>query len=290
MTQNYTRKSKEERDAEMKNLIEKIQHEVEQFGDSKTFKKYLKTMSKFHNYSFNNTILIASQRPTATKVAGYTAWQKDFNRQVKKGEKGIRIFCPIKRSYDTENENGETEHVEYTGFRVASVFDLSQTEQIPDKPVVQLDYVTDLTGSVDNYNKIIEQLKMISPVPVEFQTTLTDGEMDGYYSRANDKIVIKNSMSEEMTVKTLIHEIAHAILHNSKRIEREELELSKTDKEVEAEATAYVVANYLGLDTSNYSVPYIAGWINKEDNTVINHLNSIRTAANQMIDTLETLN
>ncbi len=258
------------REQQMYEITKQLEEGVKALFTSERYTEYLKTMSKFYNYSFNNTVLIALQRPEATLVAGYSAWQKNFHRQVKKGEKGIQIIAPSQRKekelvekFDPETNEPilgpdgqpETEVVEHvvSDFRVVRVFDISQTygEPLPELAI------PDLTGQVQNFPLFLQAVKELSPVPIRFGET--EGEAKGYYSNKKKEIVVKEDMSESQTIKTLIHEIAHAKLHDREVLEQTGEEKDQRTKEIEAESIAYTVCQYFGLDTSDYSFPYIAG-------------------------------
>lgn len=245
-------KTKEDRAAEMEQISKQLEEGVKQFFTSETYKDYLQTMSKFHNYSFNNVLLIALQRPGASLVAGYTTW-KNLNRYVLKGEKGIRILAPapIKREVEREvidpiTNRTVTETISRTLplFKPTYVYDVSQTDGEP----LKLPEILDLEGSVDGYEILKNAAERISPVPVFYEKF--DGEAKGYFSPGDEKIVIQNDLSELQTVKTLLHEVTHSILHNKEKMKQEGPKDSKT-KEVEAESTAFTVCTHLGLDTGD---------------------------------------
>lgn len=259
------------REEQLKQITEQLEQGVAEIFTSEKYTEYLNTMAKFHNYSFNNTLLIAMQKPEATLVAGYQAWQKKFNRQVKRGEKGIQIIAPApfkeKQEIEkTDPETGEivigkdgqpeTEVVErvITKFRVTTVFDVSQTtgEPIPEFEVSELD------GDVLIYHDFMESLKMVAPVPIRFIEI--DGEAKGFYQLVDKYIAIQPGMSEAQTMKTAVHETAHAVLHDRDQMEAEGIVKDQLTREVEAESVAYVVCNHFGLDTSEYSFSYIASW------------------------------
>ena len=234
-----------ETDKKLKEITERLEQGVKEIFTSERYTEYLDTMSKFHNYSFNNTLLITMQKPDATLVAGYQAWHKKFNRHVKRGEKGIQIIAPtpVKEKQEIEKidpdtqepiigEDGqpETEIVEMVipRFRVATVFDVSQTEG---EPIAELD-VPELTGSVQFYDIFMEALQDISPVPVRFMKI--DGEAKGYYHQTEKYIAIKTGMSNLQSMKTGVHEVAHAILHDNDVMDADGIIKGKTAKEVEA--------------------------------------------------------
>lgn len=269
----------------MKNIEEitnQLEEGVKNVFESDNYRNYLDCMSKFYNYSVNNSILIFMQKPDASLVAGYQAWQKKFKRQVKKGEKAIKILAPIPHKFkkEIENENGEKEEKEisWTSFRAVNVFDVSQTdgEALPT-------IANELTDSVDNFSELYSKLEKLSPVPVSYEA-ITSGA-NGYFSHAEKRIALKEGMAEQQTIKTLVHEISHAILHDKET--GEEKEADRRTKEVQAESVAYVVCNYLGLDTSDYSFGYVAGWSGcKEVKQLTASMEVIRKTASAIIEEL----
>ena len=289
-----------ETDKKLKEITERLEQGVKEIFTSERYTEYLDTMSKFHNYSFNNTLLITMQKPDATLVAGYQAWQKKFNRHVKRGEKGIQIIAPtpVKEKQEIEKidpdtqepiigDDGqpETEIVEMVipRFRVATVFDVSQTEG---EPIAELD-VPELTGSVQFYDIFMEALQDISPVPVRFMEI--DGEAKGYYHQTEKYIAIKTGMSNLQSMKTGVHEVAHAILHDSDVMDADGIIKGKTAKEVEAESIAYIVCSHFGLDTSEYSFTYIASWCESQNmKTLKASMDTIRKTSAGIIENIET--
>ena len=282
---------------QVREITDKLEQGLKELFESERFKEYLKTMSKFYNYSFNNTLLIAMQKPDATLIAGYTAWQRNFDRYVMKGEKGIKILAPAPYKVQEEREKLDpatqkpvldkdgkpvTETVEVTrpAFKVVSVFDVSQTDgkELPDIAV------DELTGSVENYAAFFDALKELSPVPIAFEN-ITDGAK-GYFSHVENRIAIQEGMSEIQTIKTAIHEIAHAKLHAvtpGEKVAPEDKKDRRT-KEVEAESVAYTVCQRYGIETSDYSFGYIAGWSSdKETKELKGSLETIRKTAAEMI-------
>lgn len=235
----------------MEELTQMLQTGLEEYATSEKYRDLLRVMSLFHNYSANNCLLIALQCPHASYVAGYTSWRNNFHRQVKKGEKAIRIISPVK--YKKKNEEDEEE--ERIGFKSASVFDISSTYQIPDMEPVQIG-VEDLQGHVENYKDLLHAFQSVSPVPVDFR--LFDGDARGYYSDTEKIIVVQDGMTERQSVKTLIHEIAHAMLHTKEKLQ--EHKKDRKQKELEAESVAYVVCEHFGFYSEDYSFPYIVGW------------------------------
>lgn len=236
----------------MEELTQMLQTGLEEYATSEKYRDLLRVMSLFHNYSANNCLLIALQCPHASYVAGYTSWRNNFHRQVKKGEKAIRIISPIK--YKKKNEEDEEE--ERIGFKSASVFDISSTYQIPDMEPVQIG-VSDLQGHIENYKDFLHAFQSVSPVPVDFR--LFDGDARGYYSDTEKIIVVQDGMTERQSVKTLIHEIAHAMLHTKEQLQ--ECKKDRKQKELEAESVAYIVCEHYGFDSEDYSFPYIVGWV-----------------------------
>lgn len=278
-----------DRKQQMKEITERLEQGVKDIFTSEMYTTYLRTMAKFHNYSFNNTLLIAMQRPDATLVAGFNAWKNKFNRYVKKGEKGIQIIAPapIKEVEEREkidkdtgltvlNENGEPEmeRVEYVvpRFRVTTVFDVSQTDG---EPIPSLE-VNELTASVKDYALLTAAIEQVSPVPMRFDEI--EGDAKGYYSDADKEICIQVGMGESQTIKTMIHEVAHAMLHNSDLMKQRGEEKDRLTKETEAESIAFTVCSALGIDTSDYSFPYVASWASgkemKELNSELNYVDT----------------
>lgn len=263
-------------------ITEKLEQGVHEVFDSEKYKAYLEFVSRFYDYSANNCILIWMQRPDASLVAGYKAWQTKFNRQVKKGEKGIKILAPIPHKFKKvdKDENGKEveKEIQYTTFRAISVFDISQTEgeEIPS-------FVSDLQGAVENYVEIVEKLKALSPVPVIFEAF--EGSAKGYFSHVEQRIVVQPDLSEQQSLKTLIHEIAHAILHNQE--DGEQKDADRHTAEVQAESVAFTVCAALGVDTSDYSFGYVAGWsCGKEVKELTASMDVIRRTAKEIIESL----
>ena len=342
---------------QVREITDKLEQGIKELFESERFKEYLRTMSKFYHYSFNNTLLIAMQKPEATYVAGYTSWQRNFDRQVMKGEKGIKILAPAPYKAKEEREKidpstqkpildadgkpvTETVEVMRPAFKVVSVFDISQTDgkELPDI------IVDELSGSVENYAAFFEALKQESPAPIAFEDI--PGGAKGYFSPVENWIAIQEGMSEIQTIKTAIHEIAHAKLHSIDRPEPEptwkivmisdggtkrdflsgfaseteaneaaeregwrfvdenrfewrleveedtsavqEMRKDRHTKEVEAESVAYTVCQRYGIETSDYSFGYIAGWSSdKETKELKGSLETIRKTAAEMIDSID---
>ena len=267
----------------IKEITEQLEQGVLEVFTSDNYLKYLQVMSKFHNYSFGNCVLIAMQNPEATLVAGYKAWQTKFKRQVRKGETSIKILAPIPRKMTKEvtlaDGTVEEKEIKWMDFTVTSVFDISQTdgEEIPT-------YIHKLDGDVDEYEKLIDKLTEISPVPVGFEDI--QGSANGYFHTVDKRIATQEGMSQAQTVKTMVHEIAHSIMHD--KDDGTDKEADNRTREVQAESVAYVVNNYLGLDTSDYSFGYVAGWSTGKDIKELRaSLEAIRNTAHDMIDRIE---
>lgn len=270
------RKSQRE---QIREITDRLEEGIRELYDSDRYKDYLTCMSKFHNYSLNNTILIAMQRPDATLVAGYRAWQKDHGRTVRKGERGIKILAPCKYKVEVENEMEDEDPavIERLSFRIVHVFDLSQTEG---KELSDIG-VNELTGDVKDYRKLFNALVSICPVPMQFEDI--QGGAKGYYNDAEKRIAIKGGMSQAQTIKTMIHEMSHQHLHSKEALDPDH-PIDRRTKEVEAESIAYTVCSRYGLDTSDYSFGYVAGWSSgRETRELKNSLERIRTAADEMI-------
>ena len=280
-------------------ITEKLEQGIKELFESEKDKTYLNTMSKFHNYSFNNTMLIAMQKPDATLVAGFKAWQKNFDRHVKKGEKGIRILAPapykIKEERDKidpvtqellldKDGNPQKEEVEITipAFRAVSVFDVAQTDG---KPIPEL-AAKELLSDVEGYQDMIRAVEAISPVPIELEEIA--GDSKGYYDREAKRIAVQENMSESQTLKTMIHEVAHSKLHSKEVEQDEQMRKDRNTKEVEAESIAYTVCQHFGVDTSDYSFGYIAGWSSGRDTKELRaSMDTIRRTASELITGIE---
>lgn len=281
---------------DMDSIMQSLESGVEELFTSNRYKEFLKTMAKFHNYSFNNTMLIAMQRPDATLVTSYKNWQS-MGRQVMKGEKGITIIAPAPYKKMKEKEvldenqrpimgtdgKPKTEKVEVTvpHFKAVTVFDIAQTSG---EPIQTLEPEL-LTAAVQDFDSFMQAIQKISPVPIRFDEI--DGNANGYYHNADKEIVIKKGLSESQTLKTAIHETAHAKLHDREIMESLGVEKDRLTKEVEAESVAYCVCSSFGLDTSDYSFPYIAGWSSsREMKEMKASMDVIRKTAGEMIDQL----
>lgn len=293
MAENNTEKQR------VQELTDKLEQGLQDLFNSDSYCNYLSTMSKFHNYSFNNTLLIAMQKPDATLVAGYKAWQKNFERHVNKGEKAIRILAPapykIKEERDKidpvtqellldKDGNPQKEEVEITipAFRAVSVFDVAQTDG---KPIPEL-AAHELLSDVEGYQDMIRAVEAISPVPIELEEIA--GDSKGYYDREAKRIAVQENMSESQTLKTMIHEVAHSKLHSKEVEQDEQMKKDRNTKEVEAESIAYTVCQHFGIDTSDYSFGYIAGWSSGRDTKELrSSMDTIRRTASELITGIE---
>ena len=283
----------------MKEITDRLETGIQELFESERYKAYLTTMSKFHSYSFNNTLLIAMQG--GQLVAGYNKWRDDFHRNVKKGEKAIKILAPApfkaKKEVQKLDAQGrpvmgkdgkpvtEVQEIQVPAFKIVSVFDVSQTEGEP-LPSIG---VEELTGGVERYREFFKALEQTSPVPIGFEDI--PGGSHGYYHLTEKRIAIQEGMSELQTLKTAIHEIAHSKLHaidpEAPAIEQADRPDSRT-REVQAESVAYAVCQHYGLDTSDYSFGYVAGWSSGKDLKELKaSLETIRATAHELITTID---
>lgn len=276
----------------IKELTEKLEAGIKEVFTSDRYREYLSTMQKFHSYSFNNSMLILLQKPHASYVAGYKTWET-MERHVKKGEKGITIFapCPYKAKKAVEvidDKTGqvkrdtqgkpmtEEKEISYASFKAISIFDYSQTEG---KPLPEL--AKELQGEIPDYMVLMESIREVAPAPIRFDSW--EQSKKGHYDLANKEIVIKSGMSDLQTVKTAIHETAHSILHKDQAHVKDSATM-----EVEAESVAFVVCQHLGLDTSDYSFGYLAGWSsNKKLPEMKSSLQTIQKTAHELIENLD---
>lgn len=290
---------KEENEKKVEIAMKKIQEGVKNVFSSDNFKNYLKFMSKFHNYSLNNSMLIMLQKPEASLVAGFNKWKTDFNRHVNAGEKGISILAPCpyknKKMIDKTDEFGdviidpktgkpeqEEQHVSALYFKVVTVFDISQTTG---DPVPEL--ISELKGSNDNAKELFSAIREVSDcsfaiVSEKDDDTLRKGAK-GYYNKLTNMIVIKEELSDIHKVKTALHEYAHSQFHNVNEEDK-----SREQKEIEAESTAFVLSEHFGIDTSDYSFPYVATWgQGKNDDELKDILQNITSRVSKLIEKIE---
>lgn len=310
MAYHYKRKTLEERQAELKQLTDQLESGVKEYLESDKYKEILNNFSKFYDYSYRNTMLIMLQNPQATAVASYTSWKNDFNRQVNAGQHGIKIIKPLTKKKDDEevkpdiknplsdSEKSLRDHKKTNvsddsvdkiiGYSVTYTFDISQTSQIEGKPVIDLEITHELQGDVHDYGDLKAAVIATAPVSIKFEEI--DGEAKGYYSPARKEIVVQEGMSESQTLKTMIHETAHSILHSKEalaaRRENGKAKVSRSDMEVQAESIAYVVSEHYGLDTSDYSFPYVASWAEDPDR-VQKNLEEIKVASGKIIEGMD---
>ncbi len=285
----------------IKFITDKLEQGIKDLFNSDRYREYLATMSKFHDYSLNNSLLILFQKPDASRVAGFNAWKQKFHRYVKEGEKGIKIIAPAPYKKVVEEQKMdnsgqyvfgadgkpimEQKTVEIPTFKVTTVFDLSQTDGEP-----LPDITTQLEGNIELYEKFFRTLKEISPVPVELEDI--QGSSNGYYHLEDKRIAIKDSLSEMQTIKTTIHEIAHAKLHALPEADAPEEEMAnrpdRNTREVQAESVAYIVCQHFNIDTSDYSFGYIAGWSSGQETKELRaSLETIRETASEIIEQIE---
>jgi len=283
---------KQKHEDQLKEITDKLEQGIKEVFSSERYREYLSVMNRFHNYSFGNLVLILMQKPDASLVAGYKTWQT-MERQVKKGEKGIMILAPClkkkvilvekidpKTGEIIEDSNGnvikERQEVQYATFHPVAVFDVAQTEG---KELPSL--ADELKGQVADYSVLMDAVKKAAPAPIRFEPW--EEEKKGYYSPVQNEIVVKEGMSELQTIKTTIHETAHSILHSNPVLNKD-----RATVEVEAESVAFVVCQHLGLDTSDYSFGYLAGWSsNKELPELKSSLSIIQKTSHELIEQID---
>ena len=286
----------------LKEITDRLEQGITELFDSERYKEYLQVMSKFHNYSFNNTLLIAMQKPDASLIAGFSAWKNNFGRNVMRGEKGIRILAPSPYKIRQEVEKKdpqtgktvigkdgkpvtETKEIQIPAYKVVAVFDVSQTEgrELPSLSA------NELTGDVEKYEDFFAALDKTSPVPMGFEKI--EGTAHGYYHLEEKRIAIDEGMSELQNLKTAIHEIAHAKLHDIDLNAPQEEQPDRPDRrtrEVQAESVAYTVCQHYGLDTSDYSFGYVAGWSSGRELAELKiSLETIRATAAEIINSID---
>lgn len=279
----------------VKALLNQLEDGIKGLFESEKYKEYLNVMSRFHNYSCNNLMLIYMQYPQATNIAGYESWKRSFNRHVKKGEKAIKIIAPefIKREVEVTKKDSQGNVIyddngkpvkdkkmqEYISYRITNVFDVSQTEG------EELPTLTHrLNSDVKDFDTLVKAIEDVSPVPIYLKSY--EGKSNGYYDSEKKEIHVQPDMSEAQIIKTMLHEVAHSILHDKESGECKAED--KETKEVQAESIAYCVANYLDIDTSDYSFGYVAGWSKgKELSELKNSLNIINKTASKLINDLD---
>lgn len=275
----YSNKSNDQKKDELKALETELKEGIKAIKNSDDFKKVLDYYSKFYRYSANNCMLILRQCPDASYVASFKKWNDELDRHIKKGEKAIKILAPIPKKYIKETVNQETgevteEEINYLTFKAVPVFDVSQTDGAPLPEIVHI-----LSDEVEDFSKVLNQIASVSPVPVSFEDIKTGA--NGYYHLVDKRIALKAGNPEAQTIKTLIHEISHAILADHQE------KIASPIREVEAESTAYIVCKYFGLDTAEYSFPYIVGWSDSELEAVEQSLEIIKNTSRDLIEAIE---
>ena len=289
------------RKEKLEEISGRIEEGMARIMDSEEFKNYLSVMASFHSYSFRNSLLIYMQKPDATICASYTDWQRKYNRQVNKGEKGIQIIAPAPYKMKREREKLDAatgdvvigsdgkpetvqEEVTIPRFKVAYTYDLSQTSG---EPLPELG-IKELTADVENYDMFMEAIKRVSPVPIVFDDFA--GNAKGYFDRGTKEIVIREGMPPAQTMKTALHELTHSLLHDKdvKALDPEDKAKDKMTIEVEAEACAFVCCSHFGLDTGDYSFPYLVSWSSGRDMKELhNSMTTIQNTANDIIRGVE---
>ena len=268
---------------QMKALLDQLKEGTKNIFTSGKYTEYLTIMSKFHKYSFRNTLLIHSQNPEASRVAGFGTW-KSFGRSVNKGEQGLQILAPapykklITVDHDPQGKplaKSEEKEVTVTAFKVAYVFDVAQTngKEIPT-------LANKLTDDVKSFENIFDSLKKASPFPIEFED-IAIPNCNGYCSPDRQKIAISNGLSQSQIIKTAIHEIAHAMMHTNTDVDRQ-------TAEVQAESVAFITCSHFGIDTSQYSFGYVASWSSNKDLAKLEQsLTVIQNTSNSLISAAE---
>ena len=258
--------------------LDRLDEGVREVWRSERWETWLRSLARFYDYSLGNTILIAMQMPTATHVASFRSWKRDFNRYVKKGERGIEILVPmLVKTHDENETQDDEERRRLVGFRVGHVFDVSQTDGEPLPTLVD-----EVSGNVDRYAAVLDAVRTVSTYPVEFVADLPEGT-NGYFRRG-ELVAIREGMSEGQTVKTALHELAHSRLHDGDP----EGMPDRAMREVQAESVAYAASAALGLDTSGYSFGYVASWaVGKTDEEMRGCLQVVRDAAKAMVEDLQ---
>lgn len=281
----------------LKELTDKLEQGVREIFTSGRYAEYLAAISKFHSYSYGNVLLILMQNPAATHVAGFQAWKKNFGRTVKAGARGIRILAPSPYRRFIEQDkldkdgnpmldaNGkpirERTLVQLLRFHVVTVFDISQTDG-KELPGIG---ISELSGDISHYEELADAITSVSPVPILYAAP--PGAAKGCFNHVTEEILVRPGMSQKQTVKTMLHEISHATLHRRKENERPTKD--QHTREVEAESVAYVVCQHFGIDTSDYSFGYVAGWSKGKDlDELKSSLDTIRSCAAGLIDAIES--
>ena len=286
---------KDKKNEKIQELTEKLQTGIQELYDSEKYRDYLRTMAKFHHYSFNNSLLIWAQRPDASAVCGFRGWQTKFGRTVNPGAKGIMIYEPsnFKRTLRevVTDEDGNpildkdgnkiTRAVERTfpSFKVGYVFALEDTSGKPLPSIVSI-----IDKDVSNYNSVMDALRKVSPAPIRFDAV--NSGANGYYDLLKREIVVKDTLPQAQKIKTAVHEIAHSLLHD--KIDGLDQEANRMEMEVSAESVAFCVTSWLGIDSSDYSFGYISGYsAGKELKELQTKMEIIRSTAHTIISGIE---
>ena len=289
------KQERKDKNEKIQELTEKLQTGIQELYDSDKYRDYLRTMAKFHHYSFNNSLLIWAQRPDASAVCGFRGWQTKFGRTVNPGAKGIMIYEPsnFKRTLRevVTDEDGNpildkdgnkiTRAVERTfpSFKVGYVFALEDTSGKPLPSIVSI-----IDKDVSNYDSVMDALQKVSPAPIRFDSV--DGGANGYYNLLKREIVVKDTLPQAQKIKTAVHEVAHSILHD--KIDGLDQEATKTERECSAEAVAFCVCSWAGIDCSDYSFGYLASWsAGKELKELQTKMEIIRSTAHTIISGIE---
>ncbi len=264
---------------EMNEFSEQLKEGVSMYFNSEAYRKYLKMMGMFKNYSFQNTMLIARQNPEATLVAGFRTWQTKFKRSVKTGEKGIRIMAPtvIKR------EMSDGSIIRIPTFRSTYVYDISQTEGEP-LPVIK---AKELNEKIEDFENFRRSVISACPCRVTFRD-LGEGDAKGYYDNREKTIVLSERLDDAQCIKTLFHEMAHSLIHDRDHLKGMNIVKDTRTREIEAESIAYFLCSHFGIDASEYTFPYIASWSENSDMSVLrDSMNTVKETALDMIERIE---
>ena len=289
------KQERKDKNEKIQELTEKLQTGIQELYDSEKYRDYLRTMAKFHHYSFNNSLLIWVQRPDASAVAGYRAWQTKFGRTVNPGAKGIMIYAPSSykrtlREVVTDADGNPvldkdgskvTREVERTfpNFKISYCFAYEDTSGKPLPSIVSI-----VDKDVSNFDSVMDALRKVSPAPIRFDSV--SGGANGYYDLLKREIVVKDTLPQAQKIKTAVHEVAHSILHD--KIDGLDQEANKREMEVEAESISFCVTSWLGIDTSDYSFGYVAGWsAGKELKELQTKMEIIRSTAHTIISGIE---
>ena len=280
-----------ERQEKIELLTKQLEDGVKAFSNSEEYKKYLSFMSRFHNYSFTNSMIIFLTKPESTLCASFTTW-KAAKRFVKKGEKGIPIFCPAfkkieepvidkqgKPMYDSDGK-AITETKMLPRYTLGYTYDVSQTDG---EPLPEL--TKELKGDVADFEKMSAAIQSCTTAPVTFEKI--PGSAKGFYSPSEHRIAIQKGMSDLQTLKTMVHECAHSLCDTIEKKNNGELLADTFGKETRAESVAFVVCSHFGIDTSDYSFPYVTSWSTKDFKELRDEMSNIQQVSDQIISGME---